>query len=307
MAATATLCPRCQYERIDDAAECARCGVVFAKLEADNDRATATRVVEPVLMPVPEPGFGAAEVKMFGLALIAAIVANALPFVQMLLGALATLFHESGHAAASWLLGHPAIPAFDFAYGGGFTHEDNFKPVLAVVIGAGWIALATLVRRNPKTLALVGCCALLWLAIVVSEWRREVVIAAMGHAGELILATTFVVMALAGVGWRVPKIERPLGAFAGCFVQIHTAVFAWKLGHDAGFREWYLEGKGGALMNDLESIALDLHIHTGIRTSVEGLAAFLLFLCVASFALAPLLVAGRRRLRPALASFLESR
>ena len=32
-----------------------------------------------------------------------------------------TLVHELGHAACGWLLGYPAIPAFDFVHGGGVT------------------------------------------------------------------------------------------------------------------------------------------------------------------------------------------
>ena len=306
--ARSAACPKCGFDRIHDARECARCGVVFRKLESlEPDVAGATTVALPAADPEPVPRLGRSEARMLAFALVGAAVANALPVVRTVLGALATLFHEFGHAVVSWLLGHPAIPAFDFAYGGGFTHEDNFKPLLAILIGGGWLGLGWVFRRNPRTVVLVGLGAALWLVAVSSEWRREVVIASVGHGGELILAATFVFMALSGVGWSIPEVERPLGAFLGCFVQIHTMHFAWKLGHDAEFLAWYREGKGGALMNDLESVALDLHIHTGIAFTVEDLAGFLLVLAVISFAVALALVAFRGRLRVVAATLLDTR
>jgi hypothetical protein len=174
------------------------------------------------------------------------------------------------------LLGYPAVPAFDFVYGGGFTHQDDFQPPLVCLVGSGWLALGWLFRRNPRTLALLAAGALLWLAFVTAQWRRELAVAAMGHLGELLLAGTFLYMVLANVGWRKPEIERPLGAFVAFFVQIHCMTFAWKLQHDAGFLAWYLAGKGGALMNDLETISLNLRLFTGVRPDVETVAGWLL-------------------------------
>jgi len=110
---------------------------------------------------------------------------------------------------------------------------------------------------------------------VSNDWRRETAIAAAGHAAEVIFAAIFFYMALSGVGWRIPEIERPLGAFVAFFVQIQTMSFAWKLFHDPDAIAVYREGKGGALMTDLEVVALNLHIHLGINTSIEGMAKLL--------------------------------
>jgi hypothetical protein len=291
-------CPKCGYGEAAAAGECPRCGVVFRKLAAV---AAAEPRIVAAAHAAPEReernGPGRAEWKMLGVAFAAGLLANLIPFVAAVLSVLATLFHELGHAVASWLLGHPAVPAFDFVYGGGFTHEDNFKPALALLVGGGWVRLGWLYRRRPRPLALFGACAALWLVAISSEWRREVVIGAMGHVGELVLAAVFVFMALANVGWRVPEVERPLGAFLGCFVQIHTMHFAWKLMHDAEFLAWYREGKGGALMNDLESIALDLHIHTGIPLTAEAIAGWLFALAFVSFGGAVTLAMSGRTLR----------
>ena len=76
-----------------------------------------------------------------------------------------------------------------FVYGGGVTHHQLFQLPLGILIGAGWAWLGWTFRRNPRTLILIGLSAGLWLVAISSEWRRELVISAMGHGGELILAT----------------------------------------------------------------------------------------------------------------------
>ncbi|HLJ73404.1 MAG TPA: hypothetical protein VKU62_02380 [Thermoanaerobaculia bacterium] len=102
-------------------------------------------------------------------------------------------------------------------------------------------------------------------------------------------------MALAGIGWRNPDVERPLGAFVAFFVQINMIFFCRRLINDPDFLDWYRQGKGGALMNDLESIALDLHIHTPFNPGIQGVARMLLL-----FSFVPLIVAVLLYLRPQL-------
>jgi len=225
--------------------------------------------------------------------LVAALIAHVLPFVRFVLSPLVTLLHEFGHAVAAWLLGCPAVPAFDFVYGGGVTHHKYFQLPLGILIAVGWAWLAWTFRRNPRTLALIGVCTVAWLVAVSSEWRREVVISAMGHGGELILAGVLLYMALSGVGWRIPEIERPLGAFTAFFVQIQTMQFAWRLRNDADYLAWYREGKGGAMMNDLEVIALDIKIWTGLSLDIEQVAGWLLAFSLIPVAIAILLYVFR--------------
>jgi len=236
--------------------------------------------------------------------LISALIAHAIPFFQFMLSPLVTLLHEFGHAATAWLLGCPAIPAFDFAYGGGITQHHDFQLPLGVLIGAGWAWLGWTFRRNPRTLAVLGLCAGAWLVAVSSEWRRELVIASMGHVGELILAGVLLSMALAGAGWRIPEIERPLGAFAAFFVQLQTLRFAWRLRHDDAFLAEYVAGKGGALMNDLEVIALDVKIWAGVSMDIREVAGWLMLLALVVPIAAILLYVFRQRVRDAWHSLL---
>ncbi|HET8796846.1 MAG TPA: hypothetical protein VFO89_04130, partial [Thermoanaerobaculia bacterium] len=218
-----------------------------------------------------------------------------LPFTRFVFSALVTLFHELGHAVAGWMLGHPSLPAFDLVYGGGFTHQGAFRLPVAILVAGLFAYVAYLNRENRKWLAIVIVVAIVWLVFVTREWRRELLIAAAGHLAELILAAVLLYKALTGRGWRNPSMERPLGAFAALFVQIHSMHFAWKLVNDPAFNAWYREGKGGALMNDLEVVALDLQIWLGLTPQIEGVAkALLVFSIVPAIAAVTMAVRAER-------------
>lgn len=297
--ATAIVCPSCGFEQEEEGESCLRCGVVFAKARTTRDPDPLPES-EPATGPAPvilvdQAPIPAANWKLIAAALAAALMAHAIPPTRFILSPLVTLLHEFGHAVAAWLLGCPALPAFDFVYGGGVTHHQFFKPSLGIAIGAVWLWLGWTFRRNPRTLVLLGLCAGLWLLAISAEWRRELVISAMGHGGELILAGVLLYMALSGRGWRAPEIERPLGAFAAFFVQIQTMQFAWKLRNDAEYLSWYRQGKGGAMMNDLEVIALDLKIWTGVSLSIEEVAGWLLTFSFVPIGAALLLYLFRER------------
>jgi hypothetical protein len=216
------------------------------------------------------------EAKIAAFGLIAAIVVYVIPFTRFILSALVTLFHEFGHAVAGWLLGYPSLPAFDFVYGGGFTHRGEFRTSLAIAIAIGIGYLIWICREHRPIAVGIAAVGLFWLAMVTVEWRRELVIGAAGHLAEFILAGVMFYKALTGHGWRNPDVERPLGAFIAFFVQIHSMLFARRLLRDPEFLAWYREGKGGALMNDLEAIALDLHIYTPFNPGLEGVVRMLL-------------------------------
>lgn len=286
-----TTCPKCGFAQPAGGAECARCGVIFRKWKesVEDDGFIPASVAIPRSLPeddIVENGrIGNSELRILGFGLVAAIVIYAIPFTRFVLSAMVTLFHELGHAVFAWVLGYPALPAFDFVYGGGFTHYGAFRLPIAIGIASlfawgGWIF-----RRNPRTLAVLGVLFALWLLAVTAEWRRELVMASAGHVFEFVLAGILFYQSLAGVGWKNPALERPLGAFIAFFVQIHSMAFALKLRGDPDFLAWYREGKGGMLMNDLEQVDLDLFIHTGIRLQIEGVAMLLLLFSFVPIAL----------------------
>jgi transcription initiation factor TFIIIB Brf1 subunit/transcription initiation factor TFIIB len=277
-------CPKCGAENTRNAIECAHCGVILAKAMRVDVPLRDRRVIDHER--VEDGRIGPTELKVLGTGLAAAILIYALPFTRFVFSALVTLFHELGHAVAGWLMGYPSIPAFDFVYGGGLTPHGAFQKPIVILIAIAFAYALWLFRENRKSMAIIGAIFALWLFFVTREWRREIIFSGAGHAGELILAGIFFYKSLAGIGWRDPTIERPLGAFVAFFVQIHTMLFAWRLLHDPSFLDWYREGKGGALMNDLEVIALNLQIWLGLSPGIEGAARGLLL-----FSFVPTIVA----------------
>lgn len=277
-------CPKCGHGADASALECVRCGVIFAKLSHARTPLPRPYAIEEER--VADGRIGRAEWKILAFGLGSAIVVSAIPFTRFVFSAIITLFHEFGHAVAGWLMGHASIPAFDFVYGGGLTHYGSFRTSIAVAVACAFAYLLWLFRENKKSLAIIGALFALWLLLVTREWRREIAMAAAGHVGEFILAGILFYKALAGVGWKHPEFERPLGAFVAFFVQIHSTLFAWRLVRDAEYLEWYRRGKGGALMNDLETVALNIHIWTGWALTIEDVARALLV-----FSLLPTLIA----------------
>ena len=255
---------------------------------------------------VEDGRIGIPEWRLLGFGFAAAVVVYAIPFTRVVFSALVTLFHELGHTIVAWLLGHPALPQFDLVYGGGLTSRGEFKMSIALAIAAGFAWAGWTFRRNRRTLAGLGAVFLVWLLFVSAEWRRELVIATAGHAFEFIIAAILFYQALAGVGWRQPEVERPLGAFAAFFVQIHSILFAMRLRNDPDFLAWYREGKGGMLMNDLESVALDLTIHFGLQPGIEGVALALLLFSIVPVGVALLWFRFRGRCHHILGTLLQT-
>jgi hypothetical protein len=276
-------CPKCGFDRAIERESCACCGVIFAKVRVAEE---APPRWSPAPTPGPAPDHGeddpprlsSYDLWLLGGGLVAALLAYAFPLTRFLLSVFVTLLHEFGHALVAWGLGCPAVPAFDFMYGGGVTYHHAFNVPVAVFVGLGLVATGWWLRRRPRAVVALGVVGVLWLAIVVSEWRRGLAISSAGHVAEMIFAGIFLWMALSGRGWRRPEVERPLGAFLSLFVALHTLAFASRLRDDAAFLADYMGGKGGAMMNDLEHVALDLRIWLGMETTVPELAGWMLVL-----------------------------
>ena len=156
-------CPKCGFEEPESARECSRCGIVFGKIGRPSPAAPrhplpATRG-EGTQDEIPNGRIGPAELKILGIGLVVAIIVSVTPFVSFVFSAIITLFHELGHAVMGWILGMPAIPAFDFVYGGGITSHSGFQIIVALLIAGGFAYWAVagfsagfykpIFRRNP--------------------------------------------------------------------------------------------------------------------------------------------------------------
>ncbi len=175
-------------------------------------------------------------------------------FPGMVLSILKTLVHETGHAAAGWLVGRPSMPRFDFQYGGGFTTICGQSPFLIAVWGLVWVGILIQFRDRrwwPWAWGLLGLQALLTFTGL-----NEPFFVVAGHLGELIFAGIFLFRAATGMA-VVQQGEAWLYSILGWGIWIQSIYLAWAVLYDAEIREFYLQGKRG-VDNDLVQLAENL-------------------------------------------------
>lgn len=291
-------CPRCAHRQVFDGPECERCGVVFARLEADRPPEAAPepeprppsrpRAVEQAYEPPagvraalavaqeehPTPtGLDATGWRAAAIGTALAVATLLFPLLQMLIQYMVVLIHELGHAAAGWAFGFPSIPAFDFLFGGGVTSHGARAPWLVGLVVAGWIALVWQVREHTLLwrtgLAILGAYG---LALITGA--DDVLIIAMGHGAELLFAALFLGRALTGVGCKIAA-ERPLYAWISVYIVLFDLRFAWDLATSAAARAEYGAAKGGGHWMDFSRLAGELGV------PLETVALSFLLLCLA--------------------------
>jgi len=198
----------------------------------------------------------------------------AVPFLRFVFSYLTILVHELGHAVFAWLFGYPALPSFDFYYGGGFTSYESRKTLLLALVFTGWIAALYLYRNHRAGLLAVGTLAGLYTLCALTP-LHEHLIGFMGHGAELVFAGLFFYRALSGSAVKIP-LERPLYAFLAFFIVASDARFALGLVRSPLERQLYAEAKGGGDWMDFSLLARGLGVEL---TTVAGLF-FLLALAV---------------------------
>ncbi len=199
-----------------------------------------------------------------------------------------TLVHELGHAFTAWSFGYPAIPAFDFLYGGGLTVNLSRLPLLVTLLYAALAFLVYRYRHNPLTLKLLLVFIGLYTCTAFTPLHSILQIA-MGHGFELLFAGIFLYRGLSGYGCRY-SIERPLYAMLAFFTTFRGINFSWRLLVDRTYRLIYEEGKGGLLDHDFVRLAGD---YFGVDLSV--VAAGFLLCCLATPVMTALLFRYRSR------------
>lgn len=244
--------------------------------------------------PRPARGIDRAGWIALGTGLGLALLTEAVPFLRVLVGYFVVLAHELGHALAGWLFGQPSIPAFDFTYGGGVTSHLERSPALVALVYAGLGFLAWIFRGNGASLALTLLVAGGYTALLCTA-GAEVFTIAMGHGGELLIATLFLHRAASGRAVQ-HGAERPLYAWLGLHVVLHDLRFAWGLVTSDFAREVYADAKGGGHWMDFSRLANEF-----LGVSLETVAGVFLLLCL----LPPLLGLAPSLLRPELGALRE--
>src|SRR6266850_2191771 len=121
MTAAAGVCRSCGFAQNPSNPTCLKCKAPLAGLDAPVGAASISR-----------EGWRA-----LGLGLLLAAVLTAIPFFRILFFPLITIAHEMGHAVVAWIFGRPAVPAFDFTYGGGVTSIEEDQRISIIVLMYG--------------------------------------------------------------------------------------------------------------------------------------------------------------------------
>ncbi len=275
-------CPKCGFAQPDGAGACACCGLIFARyerhLEAEAVAADAvaiarrTRRTESPEADAPlVAGLDQAGRRALPIGAAAGLVLFAVPFLNFLASYLSILVHELGHAIAAWLFGYPAVPAFDFCYGGGVTIYDERNTGLLILIGAGFAALVYVCRRHRALLVALGGVGAVYVLLAFTSAHQLLQLGA-GHGSELLFAGIFLFRAMTGVAC-VAGLERPVYASVGSFMVLKAAGFGWRLATSEEFRAEYEAAKGGGGWMDFSLIARQLDSSVASVATMFALAA----------------------------------
>lgn len=174
------------------------------------------------------------------------------PFLDRVLWMFTTLCHEMGHAAGALLVGRPALPAFDFSFGGGVTMTGERRWWLLALYAVGVVMLWRQAGERRWVRWGVGTATGL-VALLVLTGLDEAWFVWMGYGGELIIATVFLHRALTGVAEVYPG-ERWLYGMVAWGLLGHALGMCWMLLFDPAFQHTYLMGKRG-IDNDFVRLA----------------------------------------------------
>lgn len=196
----------------------------------------------------------------------------------------ASLAHESGHAALSWLLGCPAVPAIRLDGHAAAVHGEQVPwlagAVLALLAWCTWRA-----RSRPPAAVLWGVAALAYPALAFTD-AREALFLAAGHLGEIGFATFLLSRSQSG-GFTGSQPERVTHAAIGLFLLGRNVWLSGGLLWSDSVRSWYETSGSFGLANDYLRLS-------GEALSVPLSAIAAGSLVVAVVALPVAIVVGRR-------------
>lgn len=144
--------------------------------------------------------------------LLLAPVFTLTPFLQLVGWFFRALVHEMGHAAASWLIGAPAIPALGITAEAATVHGEQ-EPIAAFVI---WGVLFALIYHKcavPQRYIALGILSVLLPTLSFSS-LSEAWHLLSGHLAELAVGGLFLGRAMSG-GFSKSQVERALYATMG--------------------------------------------------------------------------------------------
>lgn len=210
-------------------------------------------------------------------------------------GYMTVFFHELGHTVVSWSYGRPAVPAFDFANGGGVSMPIAGRSlILQGLVYVSGLGFAVFLFQAGAYALMAALLALMGVhALFVTGEHYEIPVNYMGNGGAVVTGCFFIYRAALNktLTESGQLMERCVNMIFGLFaVGNGGLVLAWKLMTSDIARDVYDAGKGESHMaNDFTVIA------DRLDTTLQRVAEFHLFftllcLCVT----ATLILAGLR-------------
>lgn len=219
--------------------------------------ALSRRVAGPRILGLPEPWFHL----LAGL-LLAPVLALT-PLLSLMGWYLGALVHEMGHAAASWLVGIPAVPALGITAEAATLHGEQVLPLaLFIWLASGWLVW----RLEAAALRWVLMATLMvTYPFLAFGPGLEVLHLASGHLFELAIGGLFLGRALSG-GFSHSQTERVLYAMLGWFLVGRNLSLTLGLAFSDSARSRYASSGSFGIENDYSRLASEL------GTSLESVA-----------------------------------
>jgi hypothetical protein len=177
------------------------------------------------------------------------------PFLGFMGWFLASLVHEMGHAAFSWLCGMPAVPAISLTGHAAAAHSEQSMPLVAL-IGAGLVVAAWRLLEGRARWVAIACVAVFYPLLALTP-AKEFFHLLAGHAGELAFATLCLWRTLDG-GFTASQIERALYGTVGWFLVGKNAFLCIGLMTSGAARAHYGSNGSFGLTNDYIRVAEDV-------------------------------------------------
>jgi len=182
------------------------------------------------------------------------------------------VFHEVGHTVTFWLFGVPAVPAFNFADGGGVAVPLMGRTlVLQAAVYAGFCYVAFILFRH-EAWGLLGLLAAFTVIHIFFAFGEKYTLAMnyMGAGGAIIMGCYCMFRALANWTYSThsPLLERYINMVFGIFAVAQNITMDLGLIFNEFARAIYQQGIGGHLANDFTVIA------DRLDTKVQNVAWF---------------------------------
>lgn len=169
---------------------------------------------------------------------------------------MSVFFHELGHTAASWLFGYPAIPTFDFEYGGGMTYglAGRYWALQGLFFFLGGAGLFWLYRHEAfAELRIAGAVFAVYVLLALTPAHTAVPVF-MGYGVEIGIAVFCLLRALLGTA-APGAIEKYLNMIFGLYVFGRNMLLLGGLYFSDIAREAYGLQKGGEISGDFQQLA----------------------------------------------------